>query len=589
LSWNFNISRASALLKLVNSTRGINAEQTLYSIPTQHGPLLFTRLTKCGKPKCNGGLKKNKKPVKARVWDGARWNDVWHSRKQCKKCCATHRVSHYIDSAGRKRNTLTKENDEEIYLITNYLGFRISYMRQLFHRVYRGKVSLLAECSTILLCYPDVPPPRGSDVHFDGYLLDAFFGYLRLEEGVLCFDVDDPVPDDDEDYGRFDDQGFYTIFDASKHDRGFTAKQKTHVVSDGNETLTRTLCDDEKSMKKGRRGRPRGTTKEGMARRTVYAKAHPKAKPTGRCQVVAQLEQKLPASQNRTEGLFATFDADKATPVVLHVGEMINAECNDHKISSAEAIGLWTKIGFYFHDCGCRLADRFEGVLCDACLLDSWHAKKHKCAKHVFDPKHEDLAEILDPMELNSMFAEQSWAAINGFAKICRKMRRSRYRIFLRHLFIWRNAFSRSAHKSDICPCPSRKKYSREHYRRLKALLGRAIPKFGGRPMKTAAAKKGAGSGKSSAKNASAKAAVKSSAGGGGKGGGAAAGGRKSAKKATKKSVKEDLIKSIRSQLAAAKKLGVLQKDIMAGPGGEKGGRRKAVPAAAAKKPRRKA
>ena len=87
--------------------------------------------------------------------------------------------------------------------------------------------------------------------HLARDLHNALCCYLRLEkENMTNFDVNDPVPEKDKEYGCKND-GFHEIFNITKHDKGFVKPEQMDVVADGNSRITRKVHRDEKRMKKG--------------------------------------------------------------------------------------------------------------------------------------------------------------------------------------------------------------------------------------------------------------------------------------------------------------------------------------------------
>ena len=73
------------------------------------------------------------------------------------------------------------------------------------------------------------------------FVTRAFMGFLMLRENRWGFDVDDPIPQDDPEYGGTSD-GFVTIFNAALHDPDFEQPTTSmNVVTDGNQKLVRSL------------------------------------------------------------------------------------------------------------------------------------------------------------------------------------------------------------------------------------------------------------------------------------------------------------------------------------------------------------
>ena len=70
----------------------------------------------------------------------------------------------------------------------------------------------------------------------------------------------------------------------------------------------------------------------------------------------------------------ATVDMRKNE--MLHLAEMLNAECGAYKRKMAENISASYKVGIYCHDCACNVKS-CEGKYCRRILLDAWHANGH--------------------------------------------------------------------------------------------------------------------------------------------------------------------------------------------------------------------
>ena len=94
-------------------------------------------------------------------------------------------------------------------LITEYVGFRFAYVRQLWTRMCRASVSAEAEAAAIMMVHPSAvigkagynywgTPRKVRDVKgFARTLIRAVVVYLRLANKEYNFNVFDPVPDDD--------------------------------------------------------------------------------------------------------------------------------------------------------------------------------------------------------------------------------------------------------------------------------------------------------------------------------------------------------------------------------------------------------
>ena len=157
-------------------------------------------------------------------------------------------------------NTLTPSafdaaKDTGYLLIENYLGFRLSYLRQFKIRQFRCATSLLAESSTILQTYPEFDA-----INEDGLarrLGSALMVYLCFEVGRFTgLDLQSPVKDDDAEFGQ-PSTGLHEIFNAWRHDPALNHNVAVRdVVSDGNKILTRQLRPDELQFKKRGTGRP---------------------------------------------------------------------------------------------------------------------------------------------------------------------------------------------------------------------------------------------------------------------------------------------------------------------------------------------
>ena len=281
--------------------------------------------------------------------------------------------------------------------------------------------------------------PGGNEHNFAVWLRNAFFAFLRLKEGRTNFNIDDPIPQNDEEYGPIN-SGLFTIFDAPKHDPGYnhTRGRIVDLVADGNVVLHRACLDQhELSLKRRGVGRPKPKRRQ----RSVKEK---------HCTVVSEQQDGPDLFMHRTEGIYGTFNMARSNPEIIHLSEMLNAECLKYKVASINEIARNHKVRVFCHDCGCSIADQFEGHLCALCFVDAWHVKKHKCDKSLYDPKHANNKHLFETLDLNSEFAEQSWRRFNKFAAITNHMCRSHFRCFLRHLCIWRNKFVKGRHTGDI-------------------------------------------------------------------------------------------------------------------------------------------
>ena len=115
---------------------------------------------------------------------------------------------------------------------------------------------------------------------------------------------------------------------------------------------------------------------------------------------------------------------------------MLNAERNDYKLQAATAIGKHFDVRTHCHDCACNFQ-----LPARKCLLDSWHAIKHKCSKKKFDPKHNHNAHWIK--DCNSEAVEQLWSRTDKLAPFATHFARPSFRMFLRSYCQWRNDFVR--------------------------------------------------------------------------------------------------------------------------------------------------
>ena len=401
----------------------------------------------------------------ANVWNGFEWEDIRHGPKVCrgKKCRAKHKLN-YASKGGSRDNILTHDdlNDDQIILLHEGLGFRLAYLRQFWHRTCRNPSSARAEAATILLTYPQKRFGRpGLGVHlmetdtsrernFATRLHDALLIYLRLcEEKQFKFDIDDPVPENDKEFG-IRNESFFEVFNAAKHDPGYCPGKERDVVADGNVPTARRVHKDEKrfQFKIGRLGRPVQESKSKVIQKKLKQSK-------SRCQHVLQVmvEKTRPT---KTGGLWVTVDMFKRKkrvgPMneVLHLGEMLNCERDEYKRAALVSLKK-SKVSIrdYAGDCNCRY-HKWQGVLFSGkCLLDGFHWKRHKCTTKRVTKKSN-----------NSQAAEQFWSKLNKL-KFITEMRRAHYRYFLRRSCIWRNNYCRSGNEADVHPALSRKRQAR--------------------------------------------------------------------------------------------------------------------------------
>ena len=73
------------------------------------------------------------------VWNGAWWEGVTHGSKRCCGCGLYCRLN-FVSERGSRPNTLQDPRDDSNVLITEYVGFRFAYLRQLRTRMCRASV-----------------------------------------------------------------------------------------------------------------------------------------------------------------------------------------------------------------------------------------------------------------------------------------------------------------------------------------------------------------------------------------------------------------------------------------------------------------
>ena len=150
---------------------------------------------------------------------------------------------------------------------------------------------------------------------------------------------------------------------------------------------------------------------------------------------------------------------------------MLNAENKDYKVTSLEALTKNVKLSVLCHDCNCNTGFG-NGVFCKHAFLDAWHAHKHKCDKRKFDPQHENNSRKMSG--LKSEGCEQLWSKTDKLAPFVMKYKKVNYRLFLKRMCVWRNAYTRSKLTSDINPARSMKARSRNIRRKgMKRRSGR--------------------------------------------------------------------------------------------------------------------
>ena len=327
-----------------------------------------------------------------------------------------------------------------LVLMENYLGFRIGYLRQFAFRQFRCAVSVLGEASTILQTFPDAK--HVSEGNLSKHLRTVIMLYHGFCDNRLKnVHLSNPVLDTDTDMGA-PNLGFFTIFNAWEHDPGLAKRTTCNVVVDGNKVMTRLLQPDELAFKKRGSGRPNQKKQE--RRMKLGSRCGGAKNPR---------ETEADRSLKRTEGIYVTVDME--THEVLHVAEMLNAERMSYRTQAATELNKYVNVATLCVDVGCVMAKSFEGIFCRNCLLDSWHALKHKCDKKKYDPKHPNNARLVK--HCNSEAAEQLFSRTDKLASFCIHLKRQHYRLFLKRYFAWRNKFVRSGLRLDSNPCRSRK------------------------------------------------------------------------------------------------------------------------------------
>jgi len=194
----------------------------------------------------------------------------------------------------------------------------------------RTGTSAGAEAATILLTFPH--PKVGCSAKGTGsldekwlgtLLLQATWVFLRYEERVFDFDIDDPVPDSDHKYGVAN-ESLHTIFVASRDDPVFdNSRTLFDVVTDGNTQCSRELSPDEnKIAKQGLPGRPKKMKNKKSTQQS-----------SSRCKAVTTVEH-IKLARTQTGGLFVTMNMKNrqgGKNEVLHLAEMLNGECTDYE------------------------------------------------------------------------------------------------------------------------------------------------------------------------------------------------------------------------------------------------------------------
>ena len=412
---------------------------------------IYTACDKCILKNCDGMLRNRGEELEAYIWNGAEWSTVVHGRKQCWKCQASYRMN-FVWSSGAKLNTITKTmfddpNSNIILLVENYIGFPQSYLKQLMIRQFRCATSLLGEASTILQSYPNVRPLN--EINLSRRLGEALMMYLSFTEGRFgLFDCRKPVKNEDDEHGCAND-GLHIIFDAWQHDPGLDRSVlKRDVVSDGNKVLTRKLESEEIKNKKRGTGRPNKKKEAAKAKKNASK---------SRCAAVNLRGRRAVKEIDliRTEGVYAVVDM--RTTEVLVFAEMLNAECNPYKHKAADIVAGNVRVRTHCHDCACNATLQSE-----RCLLDAWHALKHKCDKKKYDPSHKNNAKWVEGC--NTSAAEQLWSRTDKLAVFCTRFGRGNFRMFLRCYCAWRNGFVRDGrYASDTSKTRSWKRAVSRH------------------------------------------------------------------------------------------------------------------------------
>lgn len=415
------------------------------------GLVVYPTVSRCGV--CGGPLQNKGAVCEAKVWDGAAWSVMEHGRSRCRKCGASHRLS-YVWKKNAKVSIVTREeyadtSGNQVLLVENYMGFRFSYLRQLAIRQFRCATSLLGEAQTILMTYPETD--FISDKNLAMHLGSAVMLFHRFADGRFDnLNMDEPIADDDHMYGG-PNPGFRTIFAAWEHDSGFSLKSQTRdLVADGNKVLTRKVYGDELDARRAPGGRPRSKV---LSRRPASSQSMSKS--LSRCASVSSANRVPTPSDpktRRTEGIYATVDM--RTGEIVHMAEMLNSECRAYKDKAVEDIAKHIKIRTHCLDCACHHSD-WEGKFCRRCLLDAWHAQKHKCNRALYDPTHAKNTHWV--RGCNTSAAEQLWSRTDKLAPMTMNMRRAAFRLFLRRYCAWRNNFVRGSYRSDINPARSRR------------------------------------------------------------------------------------------------------------------------------------
>ena len=453
--------------KIVGSSTEVSSNKTV----------LYTPLEECVICKNNGKrnmplqeYQPDRRVKTAHIWTGAEWTTLEHGTKKCTSWsgCGSYYKLNYVSQHGCKKNTLTSTEDSHVMLMTEEIGFTISYLRQYWNRVCRCGVAADGEAATILLTFPGVSvgncakraavqarwarPSSGSSIsqhRLSQLLKDAMFAYLRLLNKEIDFDLNDPVKADDPTYGA-PSQLYTVLFDATKDDPGFKPKKIYNVVTDGNQAMSRRLHPDERVLAKRLARRPKhAVKKKPSAKRESHVKKIVLKRPSHAYKLCAYVKKQGEAKSSRTHvgGVYASMDMENLPSkgnLILHLVEMLNSE--DKGVKEFALIDMASSnmpINELAHDCNCIYKRQWEGKYCKVCKLDAFHWKTHKCGiAKVTNPKH------------NSQAAEQLWGRLDNL-HFATEFSRARYRYFLKNYCKWRNNFLRSCLRADSTPLMS--------------------------------------------------------------------------------------------------------------------------------------
>ena len=87
------------------------------------------------------------------VWNGAWLEGVTDGSKRGYGCGLDYKLN-VVSDRGSRRNTLKAPRDDSIVLITEYVGFRFAYLRQMWTRMTRASVSAEARADTVMMVHP---------------------------------------------------------------------------------------------------------------------------------------------------------------------------------------------------------------------------------------------------------------------------------------------------------------------------------------------------------------------------------------------------------------------------------------------------